>query len=304
MARPSTSSTAAAPDRARRCARPLPQRGVDDLRGTEQRAVDDLRRGAQPRAPLAPTMEALPAESLAEVVLCLLSWKNRADIFPLRCASTFCRDAVRRGIAAYDSEAYSGLSIEGLEVVRLDRNWRGDTRPIVARGRIFGHACRDLTWYTAEGVEKIAVSALRSFVADTNGGLDSIDLRASTISIDELLEICRKSPRLTCLQMGNSPLLKLISYESIDKFAAAVSQACPSLEFVDFRSHNKLSLISSMAEDYAMHFPNLKRLSLAGSFDTDDPYVPVDYDRIVDENGHVSFGYDSDGEPTGNYDSD
>ena len=30
--------------------RPLPQRGVDDLRGTEQRAVDDPRRDIRQRA--------------------------------------------------------------------------------------------------------------------------------------------------------------------------------------------------------------------------------------------------------------
>lgn len=285
--------------------RPLPQRGVDDLRGTEKRGVDDLRAAARRRRParhrvaqrarpalrhpaartMAPSMEALPAESLAEVALCLVSWKTRADIFPLRCASTFCRDAVRRGIASFRS--YEG----DITSVYLGKNWRGDARPVEARGRIFGHACRRLVWTgrkvedaddapgaTEEG-KKIAFNALRSFVSDTNGGLNFISLRKSLISVDELLQICAKSPRLTHLRVGDGPLLKKFSYEAIDKFAAAVSQACPSLQVVHFASLHEFKPEASPAEIYAMHFPNLKHLSIGCAHG--DPLVPTNYDRIV-----------------------
>lgn len=230
-------------------------------------------------------MEALPAENLAEVVLCLLSWKTRAEIFSLRCASTFCRDAVRRGIAAYRPGRPEPGDITAVEI---GKNWRDDARPVEARGRIFGPACRRLLWYNessddspgaTEKGKKIALNALRSFVADTDGALNLISLGKSSISVDELLEICRKSPRLTRLRVGDSPLLKQTSYESIDRFAAAVSQACPSLKVVDFASLNELKPEASPAEVYAMHFPNLRRLSIEDP--SADPYVPVDYDRIV-----------------------
>ena len=234
---------------------------------------------------MAPSMEALPAENLAEVVLYLFSLKASAEIFSLRCASTFCRDAVRRGIAAY----CPGRPGPGnINVVEIGKNWRDDARPVEARGRIFGHACRILSFYAersydapgaTEKGKKIALNALRSFVADTDGALDLISLGKSAISVDELLEICRKSPRLTRLHVKESPLLKQTSYESIDKFAAAVSQACPSLEVVDFVSLNVLKPQASPAEVYAMHFPNLKRLSIGCPHR--DPYVPVDYDRIA-----------------------
>lgn len=73
--------------------------------------------------------------------------------------------------------------------------------------------------------------------------------------------------------------MKQISYESIDKFAAAVSQACPSLQVVHFASLHEFKPEASPAEIYAMHFPNLKHLSIGCAHG--DPHVPADYDRIL-----------------------
>ena len=57
-------------------------------------------RGAQV---IAASIAILPPDSLAEVVKYIVTWETRSDVLALRCASKFCRHAVRRGIAGYSA---------------------------------------------------------------------------------------------------------------------------------------------------------------------------------------------------------
>ena len=251
-------------------------------------------RGAQV---IAASIAILPPDSLAEVVKYIVTWETRSDVLALRCASKFCRHAVRRGIAGYsatsgaDQIEYVQFPVpDHRKTIKYHLSER-DARRIEARGIVFGHRCRTLTfsWGTAkkaEGPAAVAVvNSIRSFVTDTNCGLKSICLSGSTISPDVFLEICRWSPRLTELIVGDEPHLECTSYLHMDGFLAAVSQACPSLEKVTLGGYPKESLHryksgASPAESCAMHFPNLKTLSFCGRTDVTVRYRPEDLTRI------------------------
>ena len=206
-----------------------------------------------------PKLDELPVEMLAHVALFANKpryqrSKNLKELLALRCASRSCKDAVVRAITQH--RAVKHLSTLG----KSDQG-------IVVMGRVFGIGCRVLN--VSSVLRRIRptnfVSALQTFVTSTNGQLRTLTYtgeRSLHFSTQDLLEMCRGCPLLTCLRVERRPSHQaIITADNLDEFASAVGRACPRLRCVWLPSPR------SPAEDYQRHFPRIECLNFmrAGS---------------------------------------
>lgn len=245
-------------------------------------------------------MAALPSETLAHVVSFLLSWKDRRQLLALRAASPFYRDAVERALLHAHlgyGKVEKRLDYVGAVHTMLERFERicvaneeadapadphCDPRAIVAWGRVFGRACRDLSF---SGSSTEALRSIRSLVRDTKGGLTELDVINTSISVEGLLEICRASPLLEDLFISlNVPHIYAAMDDALESFATSMSRACPLLRSFEFGDTDaSLGLASSSpAEYYARFFPNLAKLDFTNwrSIEENVKYCPSDLDNI------------------------
>ena len=221
-----------------------------------------------------PKLDELPVEMLAHVALFAnkpryQSSKNLKELLALRCASRSCKDAVRRAITQH--RAVKHLSTLG----KSDQG-------IVVMGRVFGIGCRVLN--VSSVLRRIRptnfVSALQTFVTSTNGQLRTLTYtgeRSLGFSTQDLLEMCRRCPLLTCLNVERRPSHQcIITAANLDDFASAAGSACPLLESV------WLPCSQSAAEGYQWYFPRIKCLSFCGLYDIgrDNAAGPVRWDKI------------------------
>ena len=221
-----------------------------------------------------PKLDELPVEMLAHVALFAnkpryQSSKNLKELLALRCASRSCKDAVCRAITQH--RAVKHLSAQG----KSDQS-------IVVIGRVFGSGCRVLN--VSSVLRRIRptnfVSALQTFVTSTNGQLRTLTYtgeRSLHFSTQDLLEMCRGCPLLTCLRVERRPSHQaIITADNLDDFASAAGSACPLLESV------WLPCLQSAAEGYQWYFPRIKCLSFCGLHEIgrDNAAGPVRWDKI------------------------
>lgn len=247
-------------------------------------------------------MAALPSETLAHVVSFLLSWKDRRQLLAHRAASPLHRDAVERalqhahlGYGKVECTAKNGYAhpfhamlerLERIDVANEEADAPADPhcdpRAIVAWGRVFGRACRDLSF---SGSSTEVLRSIRSLVRDTKGGLTELDVMNTAISVEGLLEICRASPLLEDLFISlNVPHIYAAMDDALESFATSLSRACPLLREIEF-GDTDASLgfpSSSPAEYYARFFPNLAKLDFTNwrSIEENVKYCPSDLDNI------------------------
>ena len=221
-----------------------------------------------------PKLDELPVEMLAHVALFANKpryqrSKNLKELLALRCASRSCKDAVVRAITQH--RAVKHLSTLG----KSDQG-------IVVMGRVFGIGCRVLN--VSSVLRRIRptnfVSALQTFVTSTNGQLRTLTYtgeRSLGFSTQDLVEMCRRCPLLTCLNVERRPSHQcIITAANLDDFASAAGSACPLLESV------WLPCSQSAAEGYQWYFPRIKCLSFCGLYDIgrDNAAGPVRWDKI------------------------
>ena len=199
-------------------------------------------------------------------------WFAKEDFLCQRAVSPLARDAARRGIRrkivprpqppnAYPRKAdrLPGFD-QNLRVVRFDPGPAGfagavvaplemsaSPRAVEAMGRVFGAGCTNLV---ACGVSVQSIAALHSFVTSTNGGLLALCLTGTAVSPDALFLMCRASPNLLHLR---GP--RFVS--TPDAAIAAIGEACPKLQDVDFST---LGSHLGPAERWGRVFPQLQSL--------------------------------------------
>ena len=217
-------------------------------------------------------LDALPVEMLAHVALFLDRHTERTSVrtrdeslLVLRSVSRGCLDAVRRAIKSHPRNQ-----------VTFDRDVT--TQKITTVAAVLGSGCQKLT-YSGSYVNRQAtppevLSALRQLVVGTQGRLRELSLCASSISAQLFLEICSACPQLKELRANYG--LPNIREADVDDFATALSRSCPLLESVEIETDAPWS----PAETYAMHFPNLKYLSLEAADESLVDYQPSRFDKI------------------------
>ena len=212
---------------------------------------------------------------LPDTLAYVSSWVPRSDLLALRVAFATGRDAVRRAVTIRpDCRSFSNfdglVSREHYYGPRMSGERFSSTRAIEAIGRVFGPGCRSL-YFNAWSTEDLA--ALKSFVASTDGGLEKLNVRNSPLSLAELLELCRATPRLKSLHIDRNCSKQLQKTGGL-AIATAVTQICPMLSCVElpsnfqhciqFKDESTLPK-STPAETWEMLFPNLKKLSFEPS---------------------------------------
>ena len=228
-----------------------------------------------------PGLGALPVDVVANVALYL--WSSRTDsgdwqygdrdqsgpeLLALRCVCRAGEDAVRRAVKQH---------------VRIDavRLYLLGAKAIAAKGRVYGGGCKRLI-YCSNGFQFEAVSALRTFVANTQGHLRDIHLSTS-YSVGTLLalDLCRACPELTRFSATWSDADGVVSVD-FHAFAAELGRVCPSLEAVHLCRGNYAPIIDGLspAESYQRHFPATKCLDFNIRDSTGGPYEPTRYDEI------------------------
>ena len=199
-------------------------------------------------------------------------WFEKKDFLCQRAVSPLARAAARRGIRrkivprpqppnAHPRKAdrLPGFD-QNLRVVRFDPGPAGfagavvaplemsaSPRAVEAMGRVFGAGCTNLV---ACGVSVQSIAALHSFVTSTNGGLLALCLTGTAVSPDALFLMCRASPNLLHLR---GP--RFVS--TPDAAIAAIGEACPKLQDVDFST---LGSHLGPAERWGRVFPQLQSL--------------------------------------------
>ena len=238
-------------------------------------------------------MSTLPLETVAHVAHFLLSWQDRRHALVLRAASTLCRDAVQRAVRDHEDAGpvspenpaphtlntidFDAMQPRNTDRPRLPRDPRTDPRAIVARGRVFGSACRKLYF---RGSSTAVLRSMHSLVLDTKGHLIELCVAYTSLTVDAFLDVCRACPRLKSLGMGDTiPLLQSAVDNSLEDFAKSVSRACPLLEEVCFPLWNSSTEFGSVSEEYAMFFENLTELDFSKVFKA-NKYCPQKLDRI------------------------
>ena len=209
----------------------------------------------------------IPPDTLAVAA----SWVARSDLLALRCAFAGGREAVRRAVPRHAECRFFWFRQGGNAYTDAD-DPRLAAHAIEAIGRVFGAGCRRLS---SCGKSEAALSALRSFVANTKGGLEDLTLSNTAVSLDLLLELCGSCPRLEALILtSHNPLLTSAGAAEI---AVRVSSSCPKLSRVYLPADAPKSTALSPAESWSVHFPNLTHLDLdAGHHD----YTPSHFHGI------------------------
>ena len=221
------------------------------------------------------TFSLLPEDVFTARVACY--FPSKQEYLYLRVASKGMRDLTERAIAsrssccrgvptechfeadphAVTSDALARTESGEIYIRELSKptEMRASHRHIAAMTLVFAAGCRTLR---AVGRSKKRIETLEYFVAWTNGGLMTLDLRYSEVSPEMLLRMCRFSPKLTSL---HGPRYVSTPESTI----VAISVACPNLEVVDFSYMGRGSLPGgsgalSPAETWARHFPRLKTI--------------------------------------------
>ena len=189
-------------------------------------------------------------------------WFAKEDFLCQRAVSPLARDAARRGIMRKVprklGRKYPPGWGQNLRVVRFDSTqvrpppatpleMTAPPRAVEAMGRVFGPGCTNLS---ACGVSVQSIAALHSFVTSTNGGLLALCLTDTAVSPDALFLMCRASPNLLHLR---GP--RFVS--TPDAAIAAIGEACPKLQDVDFST---LGSHLGPAERWGRVFPQLQSL--------------------------------------------
>lgn len=231
---------------------------------------------------------ALPLETVAHVAHFIMSWKERRQLLALRAASPLHRDAVERALQQLRLPSYA-RDLPGLDFIDVAEDApkpgvadpRYDPRAIGARGRVFGRACRRLS-FSVSSMEGLGL--IRSLVLNTKGNLTQIEVVLYTsISVEDLLEIFRACPRLETLFIERRLPQVNSTMDTLDYFATRLSLACPLLQSFQFGYD---AAVSSPAESLARYFPNFKVLSFMCLAASTSPalgnplYCPSDLDNI------------------------
>ena len=189
-------------------------------------------------------------------------WFAKEDFLCQRAVSPLARDAARRGIMRKvprkSGRNYPPGWGQNLRVVRFDSGsatvplttpleMTAPPRAVEAMARVFGPGCTNLV---ACGVSVQSIAALHSFVTSTNGGLLALCLTGTAVSPDALFLMCRASPNLLHLR---GP--RFVS--TPDAAIAAIGEACPKLQDVDFST---LGSHLGPAERWGRVFPRLQSL--------------------------------------------
>ena len=217
-------------------------------------------------------------------------WFAKEDFLCQRAVSPLARDAARRGIRrkivpphprkarrlpGFDQNARVvrfGSANPSVPVIPSPREMTAPPRAVEAMGRVFGPGCTNLS---ACGVSVQSIAALHSFVTSTNGGLLALHLRHCAVSPDALFLMCRASPNLLYLR---GP--RFVS--TPDAAIAAIGEACPKLQSVDFST---LGSPLGPAERWGRVFPRLQSLVVCPEDHDDlpaDAYQPTRLDDIAE----------------------
>ena len=188
----------------------------------------------------------------------------RTDVLSLRCASTSWRKSVWEALKARESKSPVDWKMNfGIHNISIPRDVPVDpdasARTIWAIGKVYGVSISYLT-FNSRSFE--VHESLSSFVASTSGSLQIITISQSSISASRLLDMCRASPHLKRLSLGAA--LPRIHRAWVD-IAARVSLACPSITSLNVEvAHSvpaHLSVCTTGAESWEMHFPHLERIT-------------------------------------------
>jgi hypothetical protein len=202
---------------------------------------------------------------------------SKQEYLTLRALCASGRDVARRAIRRAEHPEFSELRRYvfgplGCRATRGGRALEMRARPqhVAAIGKVFGPGCASLC---ASANSQDAVDAICSFVACTEGGLRELDLEWADISKATLIDLCRRSPRLTRLA---GPKCRSISENAV----RAISVACPELVSVSLSCRYTPAQVQevlgdaapplsttryytySPAETWAIRFPKLETLSL------------------------------------------
>ena len=240
------------------------------------------------------TFSLLPEDVFTARVACY--FPSKQEYLYLRVASKGMRDLTERAIASRSSccrgvptechfeadphevtsDALARTESGEIYIRELSKptEMRASHRHIAAMTLVFAAGCRTLR---AVGRSKKRIETLEYFVAWTNGGLTTLDLRYSEVSPEMLLRMCRYSPKLTSL---HGPRYVSTPESTI----VAISVACPNLEVVDFSYMGRGSLPGgsgalSPAETWARHFPRLNTCSRTEYFWSTSRRASTAYER-------------------------
>ena len=191
-------------------------------------------------------------------------FQRKEDFLALRATSKSGLALAQRGLLASCSSSCRHLQLFPATNGEESQEMRASARQVEAMGRVFGAGC---IWLCYGGMSPERITALEAFVRRTNSGLRMLDLHATCVTAEELLRICRASPKLTDLTGPSSVAIP-------DTTMISISAACPDLNEVSF-SH----IGHSPAETYEHHFPRLNHVNLL--FDGGSrPYRPTLIDAI------------------------
>ena len=225
------------------------------------------------------TLSRLPDEVLTAKVA---GYFSEQEYLSLRALCASGRDVARRAIRRAEHPEFSDLRRHDFGPQRGEPlpprchrralEMRARPQHVEAIGKVFGPGCASLR---ASANSQDAVDAICSFVACTEGGLRELDLEWADISSRTLIDLCRRSPRLTRLV---GPKCRSIS--GTENAIHAISIACPELVSVSLFCRYTPAQVQevlgdaapplstqryytySPAETWAIRFPKLETLSL------------------------------------------
>ena len=262
----------------------------------------DTRAKARARARLAKTGPhtdtAVVARLPREVVWQIAHWLDCRQLLPLRLVARAWLGLVSGAVQSHpacEEVAHNshvpGVTLDPCKACTTGKwahdfggrcNPRVPAESIAAWGRVFGRGCRR---FRCTGRSPRYLTAMRRFVCGTGGRLVLLDLSFAFVTSRQLLQMCRWTPQLTYLDAtgtkvetqrestgADDPGAPVWLPLRDDNTAAAVGRLCPLLEFVDLPAPEGRAL-TSPAETWARHFPQLKQLRL-GVVARHDMHVP------------------------------
>ena len=156
-----------------------------------------------------PPFQQMPSDLLSAVALFLgrpIYYSNKKDIFgdllSLRCTSKAGEEAVR--LAANKHEVCDSIRFEN----------KASGRGIAAITRVFGHGCRTRLAYSGRHNGPFhgdVLAPLLDLVLKTRGRLVELVVASSAVSVAQLLDMCRASPKLKLLSASGPNLRQITS---------------------------------------------------------------------------------------------
>jgi len=192
-------------------------------------------------------------------------FQRKEDFLALRATSKSGLALAQRGLLASCSSSCRHLQLFPATNGEESQEMRASARQVEAMGRVFGAGC---IWLCYGGMSLERITALEAFVRRTNSGLRMLDLHATCVTAEELLRICRASPKLIDLTGPSSVAIP-------DTTMISISAACPDLNSVGF---SQVGRTHSPAETWQRHFPRLHDINLIGGGSL--PYLPTRIDAI------------------------